>query len=69
MKLIGNNNKLRGSPVRYSVERSNGSIRVLTPIKYISPIRVSPTRHHTYNTNISVPQRVSIIHPNISDSI
>ncbi|CAK80026.1 unnamed protein product (macronuclear) [Paramecium tetraurelia] len=69
LKLIGNNTKLRGSPVRYSVERSNGSIRVLTPIKYISPIRVSPTRHHTYNTNVSVPQRVSIIHPNISDSI
>ncbi|CAD8175888.1 unnamed protein product [Paramecium octaurelia] len=69
LKLIGNNTKLRGSPVRYSVERSNGSIRVLTPIKYISPIRVSPTRHHTYNTNLSVPQRVSIIHPNISDSI
>lgn len=44
-------------------------MRVLTPIKYVSPIRVSPARFHTHVTTVSVPQRVSILHPGVTDSV
>ncbi|CAD8161359.1 unnamed protein product [Paramecium pentaurelia] len=68
LKLIGTNNKLRSSPIRYSAERLNASVRVLTPVKYVSPIRISPIRSHTFHTTVGIPQKISIIQPNKQDS-
>ncbi|CAD8150263.1 unnamed protein product [Paramecium octaurelia] len=62
LKLIGTNNKLRSSPIRYSAERLNASVRVLTPVKYVSPIRISPIRSHTFHSTVGIPQKISIIH-------
>ncbi|CAD8167437.1 unnamed protein product [Paramecium octaurelia] len=60
LKLISNNNKLKQSPTRFSI--------ALTPVKYLSPIRISPLKIHPFVMNMSAPQKVSIIQSNIHDS-
>ncbi|CAD8162829.1 unnamed protein product [Paramecium pentaurelia] len=60
LKLISNNNKLKQSPTRFSI--------ALTPVKYLSPIRISPLKIQPFIMNMSAPQKVSIIQSNIHDS-
>ncbi|CAK61446.1 unnamed protein product, partial (macronuclear) [Paramecium tetraurelia] len=60
LKLISNNNKLKQSPTRFSI--------AFTPVKYLSPIRISPLKIHPFVMNMSAPQKVSIIQSNIHDS-